>query len=207
VDPTDSNEIARRSFLRLMGGTLGATFVGLDWSQVATAAHHAAAASVDAGAGAQQFGFLSAADAADVEAIAAQIVPSGATPGARDAGVVYFIDRGLATFYAHQAGPFRARLDEFRAQLATWRPGVGAFATLAPEQQIEFLHTVDRTPFFRSLRQLTVLGLFSIPAYGGNRDGAGWKLLGFVDQHAFEPPFGYYDRDYPGFDAAPGAKP
>ncbi|MGH8237656.1 MAG: hypothetical protein ACREXP_11635 [Steroidobacteraceae bacterium] len=33
----------------------------------------------------------------------------------------------------------------------------------------------------------------------GNLDGVGWKLLGFQDQHIFEPPFGYYDRDYPGF--------
>ena len=41
--------------------------------------------------------------------------------------------------------------------------------------------------------------MFSLPEYGGNRDGVGWKLLGFEDQHVFQPPFGYYDRDYPGF--------
>jgi len=29
--------------------------------------------------------------------------------------------------------------------------------------------------------------------------GAGWKLMGFQDQHAFTPPFGYYDREYTGF--------
>ena len=28
---------------------------------------------------------------------------------------------------------------------------------------------------------------------------SGWKLIGFEDRHAFQPPFGYYDRDYPGF--------
>jgi hypothetical protein len=28
---------------------------------------------------------------------------------------------------------------------------------------------------------------------------AGWKLVGFTDMHAFVPPFGHYDRDYPGF--------
>ena len=38
-----------------------------------------------------------------------------------------------------------------------------------------------------------------MPAYGGNRDGVGWKLIGFEDRHVFQPPFGYYDRDYPGF--------
>ena len=32
---------------------------------------------------------------------------------------------------------------------------------------------------------------------------AGWKLLGFEDLHAFQPPFGYYDRDYPGFVSEP----
>jgi hypothetical protein len=31
----------------------------------------------------------------------------------------------------------------------------------------------------------------------------GWKLIGFEDRHVFEPPFGYYDRDYPGFLADP----
>ena len=44
-----------------------------------------------------------------------------------------------------------------------------------------------------------LLGMFTLPAYGGNRAGVGWKLIGFEDTHAFYPPFGYYDRDYPGF--------
>jgi hypothetical protein len=41
--------------------------------------------------------------------------------------------------------------------------------------------------------------MFSLPSYGGNRDGVGWKLIGFEDSHVFYPPFGHYDRDYPGF--------
>ncbi len=59
--------------------------------------------------------------------------------------------------------------------------------------QIAFLKTVDQTPFFETTRMLTVLGMFTSPKYGGNYQGAGWKLMGFVDQHAFTPPFGYYD--------------
>ena len=46
---------------------------------------------------------------------------------------------------------------------------------------------------------MTLIGLFALPQYGGNRNGIGWRLIGFDDQHAFSPPFGYYDRDYPGF--------
>jgi hypothetical protein len=41
--------------------------------------------------------------------------------------------------------------------------------------------------------------MFSLPEYGGNRNGAGWTLIGFEDAHIFHPPFGHYDRDYPGF--------
>ena len=65
------------------------------------------------------------------------------------------------------------------------------------------MRTVEQTPFFEQMRLLTLLGMFSSPAYGGNVDGAGWKLLGFEDRHVFEPPFGWYDRDYPGFAIEP----
>ena len=33
----------------------------------------------------------------------------------------------------------------------------------------------------------------------GSGDRLTVSLLGFEDQHLFSPPFGYYDRDYPGF--------
>ena len=74
-------------------------------------------------------------------------------------------------------------------------------------QQIAYLSTVDKTPFFLAVRRLTVLGLTALPKYGGNRDGLGWKLIGFVDGHYWEPPFGYYDKDYAGFEPFPGTKP
>jgi hypothetical protein len=34
---------------------------------------------------------------------------------------------------------------------------------------------------------------------GGNRDGVGWKVIGREREHTFQPPFGYYDKDYPGW--------
>jgi hypothetical protein len=46
---------------------------------------------------------------------------------------------------------------------------------------------------------LTILGMFTSPKYSGNYQGAGWKLMGFVDQHGFSPPFGHYDAEYHGF--------
>jgi gluconate 2-dehydrogenase gamma chain len=43
------------------------------------------------------------------------------------------------------------------------------------------------------VRQHTIMGFFSNPQYGGNRDKMGWKLIGFEDAFVFQPPFGYYD--------------
>ena len=50
---------------------------------------------------------------------------------------------------------------------------------------------------------LTLAGLLALPSYGGNENKAGWKLVGFVDQHAWQPPFGHYDVGYPGFSIDP----
>jgi gluconate 2-dehydrogenase gamma chain len=142
--------------------------------------------------------FLSASEAADVEAVTAQIVPTDDMPGAREAGVVHFIDRALATFYSQLAGEYRSQLAAFQAACRERHPA-RSFASLTTDQQIDFLKDVDETPFFNTTRLLTLLGMFALPVYGGNRDGIGWKLIGFEDTHVFHPPFGHYDRDYPGF--------
>lgn len=194
-------ELARRSFLRLIGGTLGASCLTLNWREIAVAAEQAAAPSSSAEPSALKV--LRPGEAADVEAICAQIIPTDATPGAREAGVLTFIDRALVGFYARQAAEFRAGLREFQQLCQKWRPEASSFAALTSAQQIEYLQQVDHTPFFDSVRMLTIIGMFAMPAYGGNRQGAGWKLLGFEDLHVFEPPFGYYDRDYPGFVRTP----
>lgn len=190
---------SRRHFLLALSGFTGSA-LALEWSEVEAAAHHAMRAASAPGTGSPKF--LTPAEAADVEAVSSQIVPSDDTPGAREAGVVLFIDQALATFFSPIAGEFRGQLAEFRVRCHALHSGQ-AFAALTSERQIEFLRTVESTPFFARMKLLTVLGLFALPAYGGNRNHVGWQLIGFEDQHVFEPPFGYYDRDYPGFDAKP----
>jgi gluconate 2-dehydrogenase gamma chain len=189
-----NDDLSRRSFLIAFAEALGVAAVGLSWSEIARTADEAHAASQ-----ASSITFLTTSDAADVDAIAAQIVPGDSTPGARETGVVYFIDRALASFFSFLAVEFHARLAEFQTACRARNPDVASFAALSPERQIEFLKTVDQTPFFDQMRLLTLLGMFSMPAYGGNLKGMGWKLIGFEDRHVFQPPFGYYDRDYPGF--------
>ena len=172
---------------------LGAGAVSLDWPALARAAHeaHQAAQSETPAS----FTLLAADDAADIDALAARIVPSDEWPGAREAGTVYFIARALASFFAPWRESFMGGLRGFQAAAREAHPASPAFAALTPARQDEFLHTVDRTPFFEQARTLTLCSMFSMPKYGGNRGGAGWQLLGFEDRHVFEPPFGYYDRE------------
>jgi gluconate 2-dehydrogenase gamma chain len=193
----DSVTISRRSLLHAIAATMATVAVPLSWAEVAQAADQMHVA-IPVGDG-TKLSWLTASEAADVEAVAAQIIPSDDSPGAREAGVVNFIDRALATFLSQLASDYRAQLAAFNAAVHERHPAAESFASLTSAQQIEYLKEIDQTPFFNTTRLLTLLGMFSLPTYGGNRDSIGWKLLGFEDAHVFRPPFGYYDRDYPGF--------
>jgi hypothetical protein len=187
---------SRRSFLLSSGLGLSGAWIASQWPAIAAAAQHAESMPADVSPG--HFELMTPVDVADVDAICAQIVPSGATPGAREAHAVYFIDKSLSTYFASMAPDYRRGLAEFQSQFRALEPAK-AFAAADATTQEAFLRTVDRTPFFETTRFLTVLGMFSSPKYGGNYQSSGWKLMGFVDQHAFAPPFGYYDAQYQGF--------
>jgi gluconate 2-dehydrogenase gamma chain len=200
----ESPDLSRRSLLQAIAAVMAAAATPIGWPEVASAMGQAHVG--PPAGGEQKISFLSAAEAADVEAVAAQIVPTDDTPGAREAGAVYFIDRALSSFFSQLAVDYRAQLAAFQVGYRERYPTIRSFAALTSPQQIAYLNDVDQTPFFNTTRLLTLLGMFALPAYGGNRDAVGWKLMGFEDHHVFHPPFGYYDRDYPGFVADP-AKP
>jgi len=196
----DSLSLSRRSLLHALAAAMASAAIPLTWAEIAEAADSVhLPAQAGAGAAGAKLSFLNPAEAADVEAVAAQIIPTDDSPGAREAGVVYFIDRALATLFPQLAGDYRAQLADFQTAFRGRHPSAASFAALPSDQQIAYLKTVDCTPFFTTTRVLTLLGMFSLPAYGGNRDGVGSKLMGVVDAHFFRAPFGYYDRDYPGF--------
>lgn len=193
----DQDGSSRRSFLLSSGGLISGAWLAAHWPAIAQAAHHAE--EMSSAPEKPGFQFLNAADAADIDAIAAQIVPSGPTPGAREAHAVRFVDRALATFFAAWAADFRTGLAQFQTAFRAADSGNPAFAAAGTQAQITYLKGVETTAFFDTVRTLTLLGMFSAPKYGGNFQGAGWSMMGFADQHAFTPPFGYYDRDYAGF--------
>jgi Gluconate 2-dehydrogenase subunit 3 len=114
--------LSRRSLLQTIAGIVATAITPLSWTDVAHAMDAASAAG-QAGAGAK-LSFLTAAEAADIDAVTAQIVPTDDSPGAREAGVVYFIDRALATFYSQLAGDYRAQLVSFQATFRERHPSV-----------------------------------------------------------------------------------
>lgn len=204
----DQNSTSRRQFLAAVGNLASASWIALNWPQIAAAAEHGGHGAHDmAAAGPTSISALSAAEAADVDAIANLMVPGGASPGARDAGVIYFIDNALGSFFADQMPSFRKGLGTFQQGFAARFGSDQPFARAPEAQQTAWMQESESTPFFLAVRRLTVLGLIALPQYGGNRDNLGWKLIGVEDNHYWEPPFGYYDRDYPGFDPYPGTKP
>jgi len=181
----------RRSFLRHSGTAFGGSWIAMSLPAILAAATTAG----EARAHDQGFRVLSLAEAADFAAIAAQIIPSGATPGATEAGVIYFMDAALADLEPAALEPLRLGLLDLQATVRKTY-SVDAFVDLDNEQQIEILRGIEDTPFFQTLRFFTVAGTFCNPSQGGNRDGVGWELIGFDGPLPTQPPFGYYDADY-----------
>lgn len=142
--------------------------------------------------------FFNAADAATVAAIAERIMPGApGKPGASDASVLNYIDFALAGAYAELQDFYRRGLDQLGAFSET-RFGTN-FVALDETQQDEIIAALadgsassfdwpSARAFFTVLRTHTMEGMFADPVYGGNRDFAGWRLVGFPGaQPTFTP--------------------
>ena len=128
--------------------------------------------------------------------MAAQIIPTDETPGAREAHVVYFMDQALATYAKQRREPVTKGLTELRSRTAKMFRAK-SFASLNSAQQITLLTALEKekSPFFEEIRAATIAGMFANPEYGGNTNKLGWKMIGFDDRFSWGPPFGWYDRD------------
>jgi len=209
------NELSRRNFLQRTGTGLSAAWIAANWPALlsaATHAHNAAKAATP-----PKYEFFTPEEAVEVEAIAARIIPTNDTPGAREAGVVYFIDRGLVTFGADDQKTYREGLPELQARVKEMFASASKFSGLTAEQQDTVLHSFDENAptagrafrarpgaqnLFDTVRLHTISGFLIDPEFGGNHDGVGWKVIGREREHMFQAPFGYYDKDYPGWQPA-----
>jgi gluconate 2-dehydrogenase gamma chain len=182
---------SRRSFLVDSVAGLNAAWVAANYPGILAAQEHARQA---AQAGQlPRLGFFTEAQAAEIGAIAAQIIPTDDTPGAREAHCLYFIDKALSTFARDRQPVYVQGLQDLQAKTKQLYPEAGKFSALTSEQQIKALTEIEKTPFFNTVRMHTVIGFFARPVHGGNHDKAGWQLIGYDGSLNHKAPFGYYD--------------
>ena len=107
-----------------------------------------------------------------VEALCDQIIPADDAAGAKQAGVLYYIDRQLA-------GP----LKRFQLRYHDRLPAFRTLPDLPFDEQTAFLRNLkgDAESFFQLVIDHTMQGFYGSPAHGGNRDEASWKMLGVQD--------------------------
>jgi len=186
-----TNEKSRRSFVLASLTGLNAAWVAANYPGILAAQEHV---SLAAKAGQPpQLSFFTEAQAAEIDAMAAQIIPTDESPGAREAHCLYFIDRALSTLAKASQPLYHQGLQDLQAKTQQLYPDAAKFSALTSEQQIKVLTAIEKTPFFRTIRTHTVIGFFSRPVHGGNYDKIGWKLIGYDDSLNHKPPFGYYD--------------
>lgn len=114
---------------------------------------------------------LSGRERAILEAIVARLIPSDETgPGAREAGVVEYIERSLARAY-----------ERHRPAYADGLASLADFPELPAERQDAILGARERQgdPFFELVRGHAIEGMFCDPSWGGNAGGIGWDMLGY----------------------------
>ena len=185
---------SRRAVLAASISGLSSIWLTTHWPGILAAQEHAHTVA-ESGRPAT-FGFFSAEQAAEIESVAAQIIPTDDSPGAREAGSIYFIDRALTTFDQDKQAAYTQGLKDLRAKTRELFPDGDKFSALNSAQQIRVLTAIEKTPFFALVRLHTIAGFFANPEYGGNHEKIGWNLIGFEDKFSWEPPFGHYDSEY-----------
>jgi gluconate 2-dehydrogenase gamma chain len=135
--------------------------------------------------------FLTVDEAKTLAAACDQIIPPDDAPGAEWAGVVNYIDRQLC-------GALRDLRESYRRGIAAINKSSrllygSDFAVLPTAKQIELLtkmeegqappeawQNISSTEFFGLLVDHTMQGFYGDPRHGGNRGGAGWKVVGLA---------------------------
>ena len=184
-----SDSFSRREFVATVG-SIGAVWLLADTAERSEAMAHAAHQLTQAQ---PTLTVLTREQAAEIEAFASRIIPTDDTPGAREAGVVYFIDRGLSTWAQGQRPMVMEGLAKLGRDVDARFRGQSKLSALTPQQQDEVLKSIEQTPFFGMMRFATLAGMFSLPTHGGNKDFIGWKLIGQAEAMEFRSPYGWYD--------------
>jgi gluconate 2-dehydrogenase gamma chain len=133
--------------------------------------HFVALAALAASGQAVPLHFFSKDDAAWIESLMCQIIPTDDTPGAKETGCVYYLDLQLNNALSRFAPSYREGLAAFQRR----HPD---FLSATPEAQLKTLVALPANRFFDMLVDHTMQAFYGSPAHGGNKDAASWKMLG-----------------------------
>jgi hypothetical protein len=160
--------------------------------------------------------FLTDIEARFLAAFCDVLIPEDEFPSASQAGVVDFIDLQLASGYGkgvglYMQGPFREGTAEqgyqadmvpaqlirnFIAGALDQGQDLAIFSAERRESVVrefseksQIVGGTDAKMVFQELWSLTKDGYFGDPLYGGNRDYAGWRMVGFPGAHAYYTDF------------------
>jgi gluconate 2-dehydrogenase gamma chain len=155
----------------------------------------------EAGSPAEGYMFFNQTEARTLDAMTARIIPSEPDgKGAREAGVLTYLDRAVAGYFRDLQNIYRIGLQRLDTYCLAKTDAV--FSDLSPAHQDEILRELNTsmdvsaagvipeardsdasdpilTRFFAIVREHTIQGMFCDPIYGGNRGFIGWKLIGF----------------------------
>jgi gluconate 2-dehydrogenase gamma chain len=148
--------------------------------------------------------FFNAQDAATVAAFTERLMPGApGKPGARDAGVLNYIDLALSGAYAELQEFYRRGLAQLDAYCRkTYNEPFVRMDSSSQDEVITALEQgkaagftwPDARAFFDTVRTHTIEGLFADPVYGGNKEFAGWRLVGFPGGQAVYTPADLQNR-------------
>jgi hypothetical protein len=184
-----ASDLTRRRFLgrgvAVAGGVTLLSGAGANASTLARAAAKAAAYKPVA---------LTNAEMATLKSVLDALFPADSVgPGALEIGVPVYIDRALVGSYKPLLPVYQGLLPLFDKAAASM--GAASFSALSAAQQTTLLGQFEagKAPgvsaaaasaaagSFQLLLEHMREGLFADPMYGGNRNRAGWKLIGYPD--------------------------
>jgi len=132
--------------------------------------------------------FFTPEEALCVIALCEQIIPKDQSPGATDAGVIFYIDRQLSAVFQYDQETYRSGIKNL--QIYCQKTSGKNFELLATEEQKRIMKLMESnqinpsewssgrpSDFFELIRSHTMQGFYGSPIHGGNKDFMSFEML------------------------------
>lgn len=132
--------------------------------------------------------FFTPEEAQCIIAVCEQIIPKDQSPGATDAGVIYYIDRQLSGVFHYNQETYRNGIKNLQ-EYCNKKYGK-LFGNLIPDDQNKLLKMLElnqlskaewsqgqSSDFFNLILSHTMQGFYGSPIHGGNKDYMSFEML------------------------------